>query len=167
MSGNVTIISSGATSVTSITHSSAPAMTTIGHIAIDDTDDQLQYYGTAARVLSYKQDQCAVMEKLAAADDNFALGTTTYARTIVKVGCRCHGTCTTKADISLEDDSGNAMTHTTPTCSTAGTVITYQSVTAANTLVAGEGLRFDVTNTPSPDATDTYEICVEYTIDAQ
>ena len=56
------------------------------------------------------------------------------------------------------------MTHTTPTCATTGAV-TYQNVTAGGALVAGEGLAFDVDNTPAP-LTDTYEILFEYIITA-
>ena len=40
------------------------------------------------------------------------------------------------------------------------------SVTAANVLVAGEGLRFDVTNAVSPE-TDVYTVCVSYTVNRQ
>jgi len=100
----------------------------------------------------------AVIENLAAADDNTPLGTRNYARTITKVGCRCNGTCTTPATFNFEDTGGNAFTFASPTCATTG-VITYTSVTSG-TLIAGEGWRFDVTNAVSPE-TDTYEIVWE------
>jgi len=43
---------------------------------------------------------------------------------------------------------------------------TFTSVTAANGLVAGEGLEFNVTNAVSPE-TDAYTVCYTYTVDAQ
>lgn len=112
----------------------------------------------------YTDTKCAVIENLAAADDNFEIFMADAAMTITEVGVHCDGTCTTGANISLEDRSGTAMTHTTPTPSTGSGNTTFQSVTAANSLVAGEGLRFDVDNAVSPE-TDTYSICFEFTYD--
>lgn len=143
--------------VLEIPNDAAPTVDAAGEIAVDTTTDQLQYFGAAKRAIAYEQSKCAVIEDLAAADDNFPLGSTTYARTITKIGCRCNGTCSTGAQISLEDTGGNAMTHTTPTCATTGD-ITFQAVTAAGALNAGEGLRLDVDNAVSPE-TDTYEVC--------
>jgi len=111
--------------------------------------------------------KCAVITDLAAADDNFEFWMADRAVTIKSVGCRCRGTCSTMATLTLEDRGGNAMTitGTNPTCATTGNA-TYAAVTAANGLVAGEGIAFDVTNTPNPE-TDEYTICVTYTVDKQ
>ena len=106
----------------------------------------------------------AVIENLAAADDNQPLGSVNDAITITSVWCTCTGTCTTAAQITLEDGSGNAMTHTAPICTDIGTIPTAQSITVGGGLVARESLRFDVDNTPSPE-TDTYEINWDFTID--
>lgn len=106
------------------------------------------------------------IEDLAAADDNYEVWIPTVAVTITKIGVHCRGTCTTTAHISLEDRAGNAMTHITPIASTSTNNTIFVDVTAANSLVAGEGLRFDVDNTPSPE-TDEYMINWEYTVDAQ
>ena len=135
-------------------------------VDVDRTDDQLVYVGTAKRILSYKQPYCAFLESLAAADDNIPIAMFNFPVTIISIGIHCAGTCTATAEISLEDRAGNAMTHAVPTASTGTGNTTYVSVTAANQLVAGEGLRFDVDNAVSPE-TDTYSICFEYTVDAQ
>lgn len=110
---------------------------------------------------------CAVIENLAAADDNFEFWEAPYAVTITHVSCRCRGTCSTPATFTLEDRGGAAMTitGTNPTCSTTGNS-TYSTVTAANGLVEGEGIAFDVTNAVSPE-TDEYTLCVKYTVDSQ
>jgi len=134
-----------------------------GQVAIDTTTDQFLYYGTAQRVLSYLTNHSATVEDIAAADDGVPMGSATYARTITKVGCRCIGTCTTKAEFSFSDSAANAFTlAATPTCATTG-AITYQAVTNGGGLVAGEGMLFNVTNAVSPE-TDWYEICWEETI---
>jgi len=118
-------------------------------------------------VLPYKQQVCAAIPDLVAADDNFQIWVAPVAVTITDVGCRYEGTGSTVATVTLESTVGGAMTHTAPTCVTSTNNATYQAVTsnAASQMVAGEGLRFDVTNTPSP-TTDDYSICVRYTIDA-
>ena len=153
------------TSSVNIPNGAAPTVNADGEIAHDITADQL-VYGADPTILHPETCVSAVVEDLAAADTDFPLGMTAFARTITKVGLHCAGTCTTGADISLEDRAGNAMTHTVPTHSTGTTSTTYQNVTAANALVAGEGLRFDVDNAVSPE-TDTYEISVCYTVDRQ
>jgi hypothetical protein len=85
--------------------------------------------------------------------------------TITGVAVSYVGTGTTKATITLEDGSGNAMTitGTNPTPVAHGTDATFAPVTAGNTLNAGEIVRFDVTNTPDP-VTDDYTITLRYTI---
>jgi hypothetical protein len=105
--------------------------------------------------------RCAVVENLAAADDNIPLGSLAYPTTIKNFWCTCSGTCTTVAQVSLEDGSGNAMTHTTPTCTAIGTIPQPQAITAGGGLNAYESVRFDVDNTPSPE-TDEYELCYSY-----
>lgn len=154
-------------SVTSfeLPNAAGPTVDAAGESAIDTTSDQFVYYGGAKRVLHYTRHECVVVENLAAADDNYEIWMANDAVTITGIGVHCRGTCTTGADISLEDRSGNAMTHTTPTHSTGTGNTTFQSVTAANTLVAGEGLAFDVDNAVSPE-TDEYTICFTYEITA-
>lgn len=116
--------------------------------------------------LAIEQDfsKCYNIEDLAAADDNKALSSFEQAVVVEKVWCHYVGTGTTVAQISLEDGSGNAMTHTTPTCTAHGTQPTAQSVTAGGSLVATELVRFDVDNAVDPE-TDDYTICFSYTID--
>lgn len=100
------------------------------------------------------------VEDLAAADDDFEFFVAPESITVTDIGCHCQGTCTTTADFRLEDRSGNAMTHTTPGCSTSTSDTTFTSITASNKLVAGEGMRFDITNTPNPE-TDEYTVIVK------
>lgn len=117
---------------------------------------------TAGTILSSLQ-ACSIITDLAAADDNFEFWSAPQATTILSVGCRCRGTCSpTLATFSLEDRGGNAMSITdgTPACATTG-AIAFKTVTAGGGLVAGEGLAFDVSNSPNP-ATDTYTICATY-----
>lgn len=108
--------------------------------------------------------KCAIIENLAAADDDFEIFMPSEASTVVSVGAYCDGTCTTAASISLEDRAGNAMTHTAPTPATGTGNATFQSVTAGGALVAGESVRFDVDNAVSPE-TDKYTICIGVRID--
>ena len=145
----------------------APSVAAAGNIAVDTTDDQLQYYGGAKRIIPYERTVCFTIENLAAADDSYAFWMANDAITITGVGCNCRGTCTTAATFTLEDRGGVAMTitGTNPTCATTGAA-TFAAVTAGNTLTAGEMAAFDVTNAVSPE-TDEYALCITYTVDAQ
>jgi len=49
------------------------------------------------------------------------------------------------------------ITGTNPTCATTGAA-TYTTVTANNTLAAGDGINFSVTNIPTTG--DTYTLCI-------
>jgi len=147
---------------------SSPTIDTLGQAAVDTTANQLLYYsGGAARVLDPVLQECRVISDVTSADDNFEWWMATTPVTVTSVWCRCRGTCSTMATFTLEDRAGNGMTitGTNPTCATTGNS-TPAAVTANNGLVAGEGLAFDVTNTPNP-ATDEYTLCVTYTIDRQ
>ena len=149
-----------------IPQGTAPVVDAAGKVAIDTTDDQLVYFGAAKRVIPYEQTKCVYVENLAAADDGVSLGMFNDVVTITAVGVHCDGTCTTPATIALQDRGGTVMTHTAPTVSTGTGNTTFTSVTAANGLVAGEGLEFNVTNAVSPE-TDAYTVCYTYTVDAQ
>lgn len=122
---------------------------------------------TGAGTMTSCRQACAVVADLAAADDNFEFWMPHQAATVISVGCRCKEvdgtTCETLATFTLQDVAGNAMTitGTNPTCATTG-LATYATVTSGNTLSAGEGVAFDVTNTPSPSGSDEYMICVSF-----
>ncbi len=103
-----------------------------------------------------------IIENLASTDDNFEMFHFPDAVTIDSLGAHCRGDCSSLADIRLEDRSGNVMTHTTPTVTTGTSLTTYISVTANNDLSAGEGLAFDVTNTPG--GADTYTLSITYSL---
>lgn len=120
---------------------------------------------TGAGTTTSCNQECAIIKDLAATDDNFEFWQPNKAVTLIGVGCRCRGTCTTAATFTLEDRGGNAMTitGTNPTCATTGNT-TYSAMTtdADNNLASGEGVAFDVTNTPNPDGADEYTICVSW-----
>jgi hypothetical protein len=110
---------------------------------------------------------CHTIENLVAADDDMLFESFVLAVTVQTVWCNYKGSApTTIAEISLEDGAGNAMTHSVPVCAAPGTAATEQAITAVASLTAKEVLRFDVDNTPNP-ATDTYMLCVSYTVNLQ
>ncbi len=138
-----------------------------GEIGVDSTKGQLIYASAAtARVLPYINTRCAVIENLAAADDNLSIGAFGQAATIMTVGCSYVGTGTVVAQISLEDGGGNAMTHEAPTCTAHGTDFAFRQVTAGGSLNSGELLRIDVDNAVDPE-TDDYTVCYEFIWDRQ
>ena len=145
----------------------APTVDVDGEIVVDETGDQIVYQSAAADfALDPKVCKSAVIEDLASTDDNFSMGMLPYAVTVTDVGVHCDGTCsTTLADIDLSDRAGNAMTHGAPTVSVTTGNTTFTSVTALNTLAAGEGIEFSVANTPTNDGVDTYTITFCYTVD--
>lgn len=112
------------------------------------------------------QEKCTILDSVASTDDNMPFGSFANAVTITGVWAHYMGSAPTlAATFTLEDGGGNAMTitGTNPTVAAPNANATIAAVTANNTLAAGELLRFDVTNTPNPD-TDTYQLCVRYTI---
>ncbi len=102
-------------------------------------------------------------DNLAAADDDYEFFIANLPMTIESFGVHCSGTCTTTAEISLEDRGGTAMNHSVIEASTGTEQTRIYSVTGANTLATGEGLCFDVDNTPVPE-TDSYTLMVTYRI---
>jgi hypothetical protein len=157
-------VSSTWTQLFQLPNGASPTVDAAGEMALDTTGPQLLVYdGVAARAVPIVQTVCKTFENLADSDDNYEIFATPVAVTVTSVGCHCRGTCTTKATIVLEDRGGNSVTGT-PTCSETTGNTTFTSVSAAGAFGAGEGVRFDVTNTPSP-LTDEYTICFTYTVD--
>lgn len=171
---SITTTGSGQSSASDLTVSgtmTVPASTGIvvdsnGEVAVDTSDGQLVYYSTSKRVINPKQTFCINKFDLVAADDDYPIMSFLDAATVTDVLCLYSGTGSTVASISLEDDDGNAMTHTAPTCQPHGTPAVPQSITAGGAIAQGELVRFDVDNTPDP-TTDDYTICIGYTFDAQ
>lgn len=152
-----------------IVNNGNPTVDTAGQIAIDTTGkDQLTWFGSAQRTINYEHPLCARFEELSASDTNIELFMANNTITITGLSCHCAGTCSpTIATISLEDRAANAMTHGgSVTCGSGTGNSSYTAVTAANQLVVGESVVFDVDNTPNP-ATDDYLICLTYTDDEQ
>jgi hypothetical protein len=145
-----------------------PTVDVDGEISIDETDDQLVFQSASTDVvITGERCESKIIEDLADADDGLSLGMWADAVTITKVAAHCDGTCSgTLATIALIDRAGNAMTHTAPTVSTTTGNSTFQNVTAANQLAAGEGLEFNQTATQTEE-TNTYTISFCYTTDRQ
>jgi len=136
-----------------------PTIDTTGEIGIDDTASQLIYSGSnpsEVLVLSNIDYKTAVVENLAAADDNYEIWSTKDPVTIVYGAAHCRGTCTTPATFTFEDRAGNAMTGTV-TAASGSNPDTFISIYGNNSLEAGDGLCFDVTNSVNPE-TDEYTL---------
>jgi len=156
----------GAASSTEIENNATLELVDAGAVGVDTTTGQFRWTdGTTIFVESGTKSKCGLYDNLVAANDNISLGSLPYAATIQSIWCSYIGTGTVVASTSLEDGSGNAMTHTIPTCTAHGTPPSAQTISAGGSLSAYEILRFDVDNTPDP-ITDDYTICVSYTIDA-
>jgi len=141
-----------------------PTVNTAGMIAEDTTSNDI-VYGSSAKVLTSKRGASVTVPDVSATDDNFLFFMAPRrAITITDFACRYEGTGTTTAQFRLEDGGGNVMTHATPTCVSGDTAAAFVSVTAGGSLVSGEGLKFDVTNTPSP-TTDDYSLLVLWEYD--
>jgi hypothetical protein len=149
----------------------APTVDRAGEIAVDTTDDQFVYYGSAKRVIPHEYTACVTVESLAAADDNFGFFSPQDNVTLTKAWCHCQlGTCTTEADVSLEHLEIGSTTVNDVTgaidCEDTTTGDTATTLSGSTAVAAFDIVRFDVDNTPSPE-TDTYTLCVGYTVDAQ
>lgn len=142
-----------------------PTVTGAGVIGVDTTDNQL-LFGASTSVLSPTYSHSFRLENAVDTDDNFDFFIAPDNITITGVACQYSGTGTTPATFTLEDGNGNAMTitGTNPTCVAETANATYAAVTASNTLVKGETVRFDITNTPGP-VTDDYIISLRFTRD--
>ncbi len=106
----------------------------------------------------------AVMINLTAADDDYEFWVAPQTVTLGAATCYCRGTCApTIATITFQDRAGNAIALASGlTCGSGAADSTYVNFDTADgdrVLVTGEGLRFNVTNTPDP-ATDEYTISV-------
>ncbi len=154
-----------------IPNGAAPTIDVAGEIALDTTDvpatggsDQLIIDdGTNDLVIPTTQAGCATIESLADTDDDYVIWTAPAPVTITSGYCIYQGTGSTPATVDFQDGENNLMTMTDMTCADGDSAVrpTVQAVTAANALVAGESLAFNVTNTPVP-ATDKYTICFTY-----
>lgn len=154
-------IPNGATQTTSVA----------GQVATDTTDEQL-IGGANSRVIAQPtKSACAVVENLAAADDDFPMPVRAgQTIELISAFCHCQGTCTTEADLSFEYVEVGTVT---PTVTDVTGTITCEDYITGDSAVAFSGnttvqaldvLRFDVDNAVSPE-TDTYSVCVNYRLD--
>lgn len=173
LASNIAITSTGAqdyggASDFEIPNGAAIAPNVAGEVGIDTTDDQFKYYGGAERVIPYYFGRSATIPLMTTADScNMSLGSLPYATTITGVACHYGGTSAPAlvANITLSYGNGTLMTHNLPTCVNQTTAATWVSVTANNTLAAGDPLFFNITNAAT--ANYTYTIDYKYTVDAQ
>ena len=149
---------------TEITNNTAPTLDTDGEIAIDTNDQRLLFRASSTNtIIPRNVSKCANIGDLISTDDNILLWVAPANITVVNSTCKTSGFSGTQPTLSFEDDAGNAFTGA-PTCN-ASTTSDFTSFTAGNTLIKGEGMRFDTTNTPSPTSATQTLICFNYTID--
>jgi len=113
---------------------------------------------------------CKTFEEVKAADNDLALYIPDVNITLAGGRCQCVGTCTTAADMILftrqvGTGTEDAVTGTI-TCEALGTADTEIAFSggAGQTVAAGDVVFAEVNNTPAPQ-TDTYILCVNYTVD--
>lgn len=151
---------------------SNPFLSGAGAVAVDITNaatfaGQLKFHdGSASRALSATQTACFEQIDLDAADvDRVMPFASRTPVTLTAMGCRNQTSSapSTAATLTLETIAGAAITlASTLTCVGNATTISWvTTVDSDAVLVSGGGVRFDVSNTPSP-ATDEHTICVSY-----
>jgi len=116
---------------------------------------------------AHAEDQtCVTIEGLRAGTTGYGFWIAPRNQRVAEAGCHCEGQCTgPRATLALSDRSGNAISLTGGgdlSCSIAAASTTYVTTDGADTdrdLVAGEGLKFSVTNTPATN--DKVTLCVK------
>ena len=106
---------------------------------------------------------CALVENLAATDDDVMFVAFPVANQVELVSCHCNGTCTSPATIQFADDDA-ALISTAITCSSGTGDMSWTDISgdADGALDAGQRLMRSTDNTPNPDATDDYLICATF-----
>lgn len=137
----------------------APTVDNAGEIAVDTTDGQFIYYGSAKRVIPYTVDRCWTFKDPVDATDNVPVFFPSDAITVVNAWCQSDGT--TPSIAATISDGTNAFEAIT--CDDDGATddgsITNASFTARERMEIDFG---------APSGTVTYaSVCVTYTTDAQ
>lgn len=145
--GTITAALSGnATTASGVTSGTAPTVTTVGNVGVDTTEDQLKYYGGAARVLTYKQSFSFALESPADAD-NFLVMYAPYDMTVTGVHCIVDPAGTGESvviDVQERDSTGDnpATVDATITCDNDGAA---DDGTLTNpTVTEGEWISIDI-----------------------
>lgn len=145
----------------------SPSIDGNGEIAIDTTEGQLKYQsGPTTNVLIPKVTKCITVENLAAADDALPMFSEGSDIDLLTGWCHCKGTCTTEADIMIEEEtagSGASAPYgdTLLDCEDTPSGDSKTTFSSSPTVEALNMVRFFVNNAVSPE-TDEYQICVEY-----
>lgn len=135
-------------------------------LTTDNLTSTVNCYVSGGRILGDCQQYAATgrtegvtIENLTDTHDMIMFHVAHDLETVVAVGCQCQGTCTpTVAQFALQTSTGTTMTHLTPSCSINTGAITFETVTANNTLSPGVGVMFNTINAPTPG--DTYAISI-------
>lgn len=145
-----------------------------GDFYFDNTADQwVGGDGANMRVYGqYQRQACFRVDNMdAAVDDNAGGFFAEQPITILGIGCNNFVATASATDATipangLEDGAGNAMTHAGVTCSDRNATVTFVPVTANNTLISGETVRYDV-GVSSTAPTDDHIICLTYMMTRQ
>lgn len=113
-----------------ISHGANPTIDGEGKIGIDNTADQLVYYGGAARVLTYQQMEPIVIKGYSAADDNVVEWMTKVPITLTSLDCRTGGA--DNVTVTLYECDSNAANCSTTGLVSAATSTNVNDSTATN-----------------------------------
>ena len=105
------------------------------------------------------------LTNVTSSDDGLLVAQIGRAALIKSVWCNYEGSApTTIATFVLRNGAGTAMTHGVPVCASPTLAATPQTITAGGALAAREPWKIDVSNTPNPDATQTYQISFTFEV---
>jgi hypothetical protein len=163
LTGNWTIstgqVNFGGAADFEIPNAAAPTVDTDGHIAIDTTGaDQLKYFSTAERVMTYEKEKCFTLETPVDGDDDVPIWSPKHPITITDVYCRVQGG--TSIAVTLGDGTNYLEA---VTCDAGGEA--DDGSIANGAFIADERMEFDMA-APS-GAVDWVNYCITYTVDAQ
>lgn len=142
-----------------------------GGVGIDTTANQFKYYSGAVRTLDPVRDACFTSRGIAATDDGFIFFLANQAMHVESAHCFCVGTCSTVPTLTFQDNDGNdiSLDSSPLSCAKTTSETAFSTFTTSDTdraLVAGEGIAFNVTNSPTA-TTDWVTVCITYTVDSQ
>lgn len=110
---------------------------------------------------------CITVERVTSTLDDYEFWIAPVTATAASVGCYCQGTCSTAATFDLKDRAGNVISLQgggSLACATGSSTTTFTTLDTGDgdrVLSAGEGIRFDVAN--SPTSFDRVTLCVKFT----
>ena len=141
-----------------------PTVDAAGKIAIDTTNDQLDYYGGAKRVISYIHSKSFVIDAATSTAD-YVLWRAPYAVTITAIHVRCTGGTNVIGGLDEGDSNGtNVVAVDSDITASAGTMAADDGSLTNPTIASGRTVNW---HTTSVSGTNTsLMVTFEYTIDA-